>query len=199
MPKHNLMEISKALAVANDNYFSLPRRIEGVNFAPKIHFINHLFSITLRFDKPFFIQNKSLADMHSRRISQYATAPIARVNCKKQIGVSTIQDTDLGSHMERYAHFLREQIALYDADIILCCGGHGIIKDFVKQHYLPDLQCFSSDGWVYYSPTSRKVVIDSYHPTFAKSFKSIELYYEQMMSDVKAFIAEHPEYLRRTT
>lgn len=131
--------------------------------------------------------------------THYATAPIARVNCKKQIGVSTIQDTDLGSHMERYAHFLREQIALYDADIILCCGGHGIIKDFVKQHYLPDLQCFSSDGWVYYSPTTRKVVIDSYHPTFAKSFKSIQLYYELMMSDVRAFITEHPEYLRRTT
>lgn len=129
----------------------------------------------------------------------YATAPIARVNCKKQIGVSTIKDVDLWSHMDRYAHLLREQIALYDADIILCCGGHGIIKDFVKQHYLPDLQRFSSDGWVYYSLSTRKVVVDSYHPTFAKSFKNIQLYYEQMMTDMKAFMAEHPEYLRPTT
>lgn len=129
----------------------------------------------------------------------YATAPIARVNCKKLIGVSTIQDADLESHMERYAHFLREQVALYDSDIILCCGGHGIIKNFVKQHYLPDLQCFSSDEWVYYSPSTRKVIIDSYHPTYAKSFKKMGLYYTQMMNDVKAFIVEHPEYIRHTT
>ena len=125
----------------------------------------------------------------------YATAAIARVNCKKQIGVSTIEDAELGSHIERYASFLVEQVTMYDADIILCCGGGGIIKDFVKQCYLHDLERFSSDAWVYYSPSTRKVVIDSYHPTYAKSFEMMELYYTQMMSDVRAFILQHPEYL----
>ena len=127
----------------------------------------------------------------------YATAPIARVNCKKQIGASSIENTLLKSHMERYAPFLLEQIAMYDAHIILCCGGRGAIKDFVKTHYLPDLLQFSSDAWVYYSPSARKVVIDGYHPTYAKSFESMELYYTQMMKDVEAFLLQHPEYCRR--
>ena len=126
--------------------------------------------------------------------THYATVPIARVNCKKQIGVSTIDDVELGAHIERYASFLTEQIVMYDADIILCCGG--VIKDFVKRCYLPDLVQFSSDAWVYYSPTTGQVVIDSYHPTFARSFEKIELYYTQMMNDVQAFLLRHPQYIK---
>ena len=125
----------------------------------------------------------------------YATAAIARVNCKKQIGASTIEDAELGAHIERYASFLAEQVNMYDADIILCCGGGGVIKDFVKRHYLPDLQQFSSDAWVYCSPSTHKIVIDSYHPTYAKSFAKMEFFYSRMMSDVSAFILQHPEYL----
>ena len=49
----------------------------------------------------------------------YATAPIARVNCKKEIGESSIRDEVLKAHIERYADLLQEQIAMYDADIIL--------------------------------------------------------------------------------
>ena len=125
----------------------------------------------------------------------YDTAPIARVNCKKQIGASSIDDAELGAHIERYASFLAEQVAMYDADILLCCGGGGIIKDFVKQHYLPYLKQFSSDAWVYFSPSTRKIVIDSYHPSYAKSFENMELCYTQMLNDVKAFCMQYPEYI----
>lgn len=124
----------------------------------------------------------------------YATAPIARVNCKKLLGESSIDDAALKFYIKRYACFLEEQIALYDANIILCCGGNGIIKDFVKAHYLPDLVQFSSDAWVYYSPSTRKVVIDSYHPSYARSLTQTALFYEQMMADVKAFLLKYPTY-----
>ena len=128
----------------------------------------------------------------------YASAPIARVNCKKQIGSSTVADDVLVSHMERYSDFLAEQIEMYDADIILCCGGRSTIKDFVKRYYLTDLQLFSkSDAWVYYSPSTRKVVIDSYHPTYPKSWENIERCYEDMMSDLRNFLRVYPEYIRR--
>ena len=125
----------------------------------------------------------------------YATAPIARVNCKKQIGASSIKNAELAAHIERYAAFLVRQVKMYDADVILCCGGRGIIKDFVKKYYLPDLERFSSHGWVYHSPSTRKVVIDSYHPTYAKSFEKMEECYSCMMSEVKAFLLQYPEYL----
>ena len=128
----------------------------------------------------------------------YASAPIARVNCKKQIGESTVADEVLVSHMERYSDFLAEQIAMYDADIILCCGGRSAIKEFVNRYYLTDLQLFSKDdAWVYYSPSTRKVVIDSYHPTYPKSWENIEKSYENMMSDLRNFLKAHPEYIRR--
>ena len=123
----------------------------------------------------------------------YTTSPIARVNCKKQIGDSTISNECLKSHIERYASFLTEQVEMYDADVILCCGGGGVIRDFVKRCYLPDLVRFSDDGWVWYSPSSRKVVIDSYHPSVLKNKREM---YEQMMTDLRAFLAEYPEFKR---
>ena len=126
----------------------------------------------------------------------YTSAPIARVNCKKQIGESSISDSELSSHIERYANYLKEQIEMYNADIILCCGGRSTIKNFVKKYYLQDLEMFSSNAWVYYSPSTRKIVIDSYHPSYPKSDTTMQMYYNEMMSDLKSFLTKHPEYIR---
>lgn len=52
----------------------------------------------------------------------YETAPIARINCKKQIGSGSLKDSVLMQYLERYAGPLKRQIALYDADLLLCCG-----------------------------------------------------------------------------
>ncbi len=123
----------------------------------------------------------------------YTTLPIARVNCKKQIGESSISNAKLKEHISRYAEFLTEQVSMYDADIILCCGGGGVIKDFVKVHYLPDLLQFSHDAWVHHSPSTLKIVIDSFHPSVAKRPEEM---YENMMADLKGFLTHHPEYLK---
>ena len=72
----------------------------------------------------------------------YESAAIARVNCKKQIGASSIPNSELKAHIERYSDFLKEQVAMYDADVILCCGSQGdsnVIKDFIHEAYLPVL------------------------------------------------------------
>lgn len=99
----------------------------------------------------------------------FETAPIAHVNCKKQCGGSSISDALLSSYLNDYADFLRKQIALYDADVILCCGcakGKNRILDFVRSQYLQDLQVIPSTGdWVYHSPSTGKWVINSYHPS----------------------------------
>jgi hypothetical protein len=83
---------------------------------------------------------------------------------------------------------------MYDADIILCCGGSGLIKDFVKRNYLLDLQKISESGWVYYSPSRNKVVIDSYHPSCRYSTKSM---YEDMMDDMNKFLDNYAEFLNK--
>ena len=122
----------------------------------------------------------------------YCSAPIARVNCKKQIGTSSISNSELKAHIYRYADFLKEQIIMYDANILLCCGGSGLIKDFIKECYLPDMMPFSDADWVYFSPSTRKIVINSYHPSFLMKSKDM---YSAMMLDLKNFLAAHPYFI----
>lgn len=109
----------------------------------------------------------------------YETAPIARVNCKKQVGGGSISDTLLMQYLETYAEPLMQQIRLYDADIIYCCGfsnDRNIIMDFVWAHYLTDLESVpNTDGWFYYSPSTGKLVVNSYHPSARIGYE--ETYY----------------------
>lgn len=99
----------------------------------------------------------------------YEQAPIARVNCKKQCGSSSIKDATFSHYLETYAMPLKRQIAIYDADIIICCGcssGHNRILDFIKAQYLTDLTMVPDcDNWIYYSPSTGKIAINSYHPS----------------------------------
>ena len=94
----------------------------------------------------------------------YDQAPVARVNCKKQVGTSSIDTSVLRAYMKRYKDLLLRQIKMYDADMLLCCGGSGAIKDFVADNYLADLT--KVNDWVYHSPQTGKFVIDSWHPTY---------------------------------
>ncbi len=118
----------------------------------------------------------------------YESAPIARVNCKKQVGGGSISNATLKSYLETYAQFLVEQIGIYKASIILCCGNSGeqnLILDFVKSQCLPDLEYVpDSDGWVYYSPSTKTIVIDSFHPSARIGYE--ETYNQMMTGYVKA-------------
>lgn len=113
----------------------------------------------------------------------FENAPIAHINCKKQCGGAQISQKTLSEYINRYSIFLKSQIALYDADVILCCGnanGQNLIFDFVKSQYLDDLQLVDDTGnWIYHSPSTGKIVIDSYHPSARIGYKEV---YEDMMS-----------------
>lgn len=99
----------------------------------------------------------------------YEKAPLVRINCKKQCGGASINDNVLDIYLTRYADLLKSQIELYDASILLCCGckgGNNVILNFVRSFYLTDLECVPGTGnWIYYSPSTRKLVINSYHPS----------------------------------
>lgn len=112
----------------------------------------------------------------------YEIAPLARVNCKKQVGEGSISDIAFMQYMEAYAEPLKAQIALYDADVILCCGssrGRNLTMDFVKSQYLTDLTPVrGTDNWIYLSPSAEKVVVNSYHPSARIGYEDT---YEDMM------------------
>lgn len=123
----------------------------------------------------------------------YESAPIVRMNCKKTLGERECKNTVLHAHLKTYADLILRQISLYDADIILCCGGSSAIKNFVKKYYLQDLERITSDGWMNYSPSTNKLVVDSYHPSARSSPRTI---YEPMMKDMSAFLVKYPEFIK---
>lgn len=114
--------------------------------------------------------------------------PKSRVNCKKQVGGGSISNPTLKRYLETYAPFLAEQIDIYNASIILCCGNSGdqnLIFDFVKSQCLPDLEYVpDSDGWVFYSPSTGTIVIDSFHPSARIGYE--ETYTNMMTGYLKA-------------
>lgn len=120
----------------------------------------------------------------------YETAPIARVNCKKTVGKENCPYAVLRNHLQTYGDFLLKQIDMYDADIILCCGGSCQIKDFVKKSYLPDLKPVNGTDWMHYSRSRNKLVVNSCHPSYPG--RSPEELYESMMVDMKAFLKQFP-------
>ncbi len=102
----------------------------------------------------------------------------ARINCKKQPGGGSISHKRLKTFMDVYADLLTRQIINLDANVIVCCGGSSLIKDFVAAHCYTDL--VKKNDWVYVSPSTGKIVIDSYHLSY--HFITEEDFYNQMMT-----------------
>ena len=123
-----------------------------------------------------------MVEVATHTITRTIMTSIARLNCWLQ------------SHLETYGDLLLKQIELYDADIILCCGGSNLIKDFVKEMYLPDLEAVTDTDWTYYSKSANKLVINSYHPSYPGC--SPEKMYESMMRDVEKFLDKFPLFTK---
>lgn len=107
----------------------------------------------------------------------YEQAPVVHINCKKQCGKGTLDNAVLSTYLSRYAPYLQEQIKLYDANILICCGyanGINLILNFVRSQYLPDLISIPDTAdWIYYSPSTGKIVINAYHPSHRIGYESI--------------------------
>ena len=119
----------------------------------------------------------------------YERAPLVRMNCRKQMGDKTISNSKLSRSLKNYKEQIKEQIQLYDGRVILCCGGSSIIKNFVKEVYLPDLfpvVSSSNDPWLYYSKQMHKLVINSYHPSYARA-RSPKVF-DSLMNEMKIFV-----------
>ncbi len=136
--------------------------------------------------------------------------PVVRMNVKKEVGGSSLSYGLLKYNLDKYKDFIVRQMALYDADIIVCCGGArltcehnednyniGQLSKFVKDYYLPDFQKFrnSEDDWIYWSEKQHKVVIDSYHPSVRGL--SYENMYTGLVKNYQSFLKEHPSFSHR--
>lgn len=115
----------------------------------------------------------------------YLKAPIARMNVKKECGGGRVYDSVLRKHIKTYKNYIIEQLDIYDkADIILACSP--IIKDFIIEDYfkeykkIADWTSFDQFGqWIFYSPSTKKILVNSYHPSNRKGY---EIPYNDMMN-----------------
>lgn len=105
---------------------------------------------------------------------------VARINVKKHLGGSSISNKELSSAMENYSDYIIEQIRLLNANIIVCCGGSSIIKNFVVNNIYYDAE--KINNWIYYSPIYNTWIIDSYHLN-PRSATTDEAFYTDMMSN----------------
>jgi hypothetical protein len=131
----------------------------------------------------------SRADNATRLQGFYENAPIARVNCRKQ-SASNVQ---IQKYLENYADLLAEQVKLYDADIILCIGGQGVMVKCLKEHVYSDLEQYNEHVW--FSPSAGVVVVKQYHPNY--NVYSRKDMYTSMINDYQSFLKTHPAFPRQ--
>ena len=135
----------------------------------------------------------SRADNETRLQGFYENAPIARVNCKKQPDQRAASNAVLQKYMANYADLLTEQIKLYDADVILCTGGQGILVKFLCDYVYPDMEQVNDHCW--YSPEARVVAVKQYHPCY--NVYSRQEMYSEMIKDYQAFLRACPDFPRQ--
>ena len=135
----------------------------------------------------------SRADNEVRLQGFYENAPIARVNCKKQPNARAASNAVLQKYIDNYSDLLKEQVTMYDADIILCSGGQGLLVKFLKDYVYPDLEQYNEH--CYFSPSAGVVAVRQYHPCYAV-YSRKEMYTE-MMRDYQAFLKANPGFPRQ--
>ena len=92
--------------------------------------------------------------------------------------------------MKEYADLLCEQIRLYGADIILCCGGQGIMVDFIKENLYTDLEQVNGHCW--YSAEANVLVVKQYHPNY--NVYTRKDMYASLMRDYQSFLKTNPRF-----
>lgn len=99
----------------------------------------------------------------------FMEAPVVRINAKKIAGYASCPEPMLREYIERDKARLKEQIGLYDANIIVVCDGAEVdnpMLGLMKEMH-PDLKNTILEGkedpWVMYSAKDKVVVIWEWH------------------------------------
>ncbi len=135
----------------------------------------------------------SRADNEVRLQGFFENAPIAHINCKKQPDIKSASNLVLQKYLRDYADLLKEQVELYDSDIILCVGGQGVMVRFLADHVYQDLVQFNEHIW--FSPSAGVMVAKQYHPNY--NVYSRQEMYTALMKDYQAFLKAHPDFPRQ--
>ena len=143
---------------------------------------------------------------NEQAIELYKTFPIARINAKKEAGVSSVSNYTLKYYIERDGNLLKEQILNLDADIIICCGysdyveeSGNLLLNFLKKecyNYLDnkdDIGWRDDDGWIYYDKKNNKLAINNWH---LSARMNSEEWYNKITNAYHHFLEKHPDFTK---
>lgn len=143
---------------------------------------------------------------NEQAIELYETFPIARINAKKEAGVSSVSNHTLKYYIERDCKLLKEQIDNLDADIIICCGysdyveeSGNLLLNFLKKECYNNLDnkddngWIDDGGWIYYDKEKNKLAINNWH---LSARKSSEEWYNQLIDAYHRFLEKHPNFIK---
>lgn len=127
-------------------------------------------------------------------------APLVRMNVKKQTGSSTkgIPNYILKWFIDAYADEIIEQINIYGANIIFCCG-HGnldtYIPNLLKESIFPDLKHVAEDNnTMLYSPSHKVLVVKGYHPSCRNNINPHEDIYNNLKEAYEDFLQQQKDF-----
>lgn len=147
---------------------------------------------------------KEKQDFCIRSFEQY---PIARINCKKELGGCRCQNSVLNKHISKYGDYLIEQINNLDADVFICCEYHetdqvwfnngfdSIFVDFLADNgYNFTWKPVGKIGGVWIDEEKRKIAIRTYHLAYrvkdlTKYTDIVEIFY--------LFCKENPDFFKK--
>ena len=135
---------------------------------------------------------------NEQAIQTYDSAPLARINVKKQAGGSSIDNKTLKTYIERDKEFLIEQITALDADVLICCGYSESIEDtgnIILNFLSKEIYNFTKiDEWIYYDDKTKKVAINAWHLSY-RGVKQKD-FFEGLVTAYHKFIIEHPDFIK---
>ena len=132
-------------------------------------------------------------------LERFDNVPLVRINVKKNKGNSYCPTNVLAEYIDRYKEYLLEQITMYEADVIVCCGFEDRRVSCIKQLFGDKFEYVklnigkqSEDGkWILKGRMNDKevVIINMWHPSSPgqpHSIKRVAAYKDLMLYLSKA-------------
>jgi hypothetical protein len=124
----------------------------------------------------------------------YERYPLLRLNCKKLSGGSTCSNKVLQKYLDYpvYSNILSDQIRLFNANVIVCCGGGSCMTRFVMD------RCYNTDNWqqfegesLWYDEKNERLIINPYHPSSRASRRKL---FEGLTTPFLRFVNANPVF-----
>lgn len=121
-------------------------------------------------------------------MKMWDSAAVAKINVKKQPGDSVADTNEIADHMNTYKEFLKQQLQLLDANIIVCCDNRAGILSAIKELVYPHAIQLTNEVW--YDKSSGAMLIESYHTSARISYKS---FYDRVINNFVDALARFNE------